>query len=301
MAVVVDFSFAHAQVTPNALRRVPGAVGGIGYAGCNDRTKCITKTELQALLAAGFQVGLVVENGAEDALQGAAVGTAQGRAILADAKDLGYDWRNSVLFGGADFNETTPGQYAATLAYMEAFAAVVPVPGYYGDSDSIDYLHAHHPEWIFWQSDSRSYSPRNPTPNAHLWQQFNDPRAGALSSAVDINNLLKPLPLMGAEMNPADFWETFKAKLWNGSSPSPWSVLSSVHQTVHNIATVTNSVASGVANTVTRLAAVQQAQAAQGTQLAAIAADVAALKANGGVTVQPTDVPAVLHIQGSTS
>lgn len=197
---IVDFSFAHATVTPAALAKLDGCIGGIAYAGCNDSTKNITKAQLHALLDAGFQMGLVIENVATDAIGGAAVGTAQGKAIVAAAKALGYDWQNCVLVGGYDTNAHA-GDYAELLAFEKAFAAQAPVPGYYGDSDSIDYLHTHGSvDWLFWQSDSGSFSPKNPTPNAHLWQQFNDPRAAGLRSSVDVNNILRtPLHLMGED------------------------------------------------------------------------------------------------------
>jgi hypothetical protein len=195
--VIFDGSFGHAEITPAALKPT-GADGVILYAGCNDARKNATKAEIQALLAAGYQVGLVVENVATDAIGGAAVGAAQGAAILAGAKSVGYDWRNCALFGGYD-TDSHSGDWARLLAYMEAFAVKVPVPGYYGDSDSIDYLHARHPDWIFWQSNSRSFSPRNPSPNTHLQQLYNDPRAHGLP--VDVNIVRRtPLRLMGEDM-----------------------------------------------------------------------------------------------------
>ena len=199
MSIVVDFSFAHASVTPAKLKGLDGCIGGIAYAGCNDTSKCITKAELTALLDAGFSMGLVIENGEQDVLGGAPVGTAQGKAIVAAAKTLGYDWQNCVLFSGADFNENTTTQYKKTLASMEAFAKIVPVPGYYGDSDSIDYLYSKHKDWWYWQSDSTSFSPKNPTKNAALLQRYNDSRLPKnLKSLVDVNDLLKTdLPLMG--------------------------------------------------------------------------------------------------------
>lgn len=195
MATVADFSFGHGSITPDALRKVDGCVGGIAYAGCADTSKNITKAELHALLDAGFQMGLVIENVATDAINGAPVGTSQGKAIWRAAADLGYDRDNCVLFGGYDTN-AGPADYPHLLAYMEAFAAEVAHPGYYGDSDSIDYLHDRHPHWAYWQSDSRSFSPRNPTPNAHLLQNFADRRAHGLP--VDVNDVLRtPVGLMG--------------------------------------------------------------------------------------------------------
>lgn len=204
--VIYDASFGHAQITPAALK--PTAAGGvILYAGCRDSRKNTTRAEIAALLAAGYQVGLVIENNATDAIGGAAVGTAQGKAIVAAAKALGYDWQNCVLFGGYD-TDSHAGDWPELLAYEKAFARQVPVPGYYGDSDSIDYLHGRGSvDWIFWQSDSRAFSPLNPTPNAHLLQLFNDPRAHGLPVDVDLVKRT-PLRLMGEDMTTAaDVWD----------------------------------------------------------------------------------------------
>ncbi len=193
---IYDASFGHAQMTPAALKPT-GSIGVILYAGCADSRKNTTGDEVRALLDAGFQVGLVIENFATDAIGGASVGDAQGSAILAAAKDLGYAAGSCVLFGGYD-TDSHEADWPKLLAYMEAFAKHVPVPGFYGDSDAIDFIHARHPDWIFWQSDSRSFSPLNPTPNAHLLQLFNDSRAHGLP--VDVDLVERPLPLMGADL-----------------------------------------------------------------------------------------------------
>jgi hypothetical protein len=195
--IILDASFGHAEMKPTEVKKT-GAAGIILYAGCNDTRKNATKAEVQALLAAGIQVGLVIENVNTDARGGASVGDAQGRAIVAGAKAVDYDWQNCVLFGGYDA-DSHPADWPHLLAYMEAFAKHVPVPGYYGDSDSIDYLHARHPDWIYWQSDSRSFSPLNPSSNTHILQMFNDPRAHGLP--VDVNVLYRShLRLMGDKM-----------------------------------------------------------------------------------------------------
>ena len=210
MGVVFDFSYAHGPVVAVLLRHKPGELcdGVMAYAGCNDTGKNITKNELHGLLNAGYRVGLVIENNATDAIGGHATGVAQGGAILAAAQALDYDWRHCVLSGGYD-TDAHPGDYRALDAYMAGFASIVPVPGYYGDSDSIDYIHQHSGRnWFYWQSESGSFSPKHPTPNAHLWQQYNDPRSHGLD--VDVNDVLRtPLPLMSKEKdvdlnNPAD-------------------------------------------------------------------------------------------------
>ena len=202
MTYIYDASFGHAKMTPAALKSA-GAGGVILYAGCDETAKNCTKAEVTALLEAGLHVGLVIENFATDAVtKGAPEGDRQGRNLAAAAKALGYDIENCVGFAGYDA-DSHPADLPKIKAFMEAFAKHIPVTGYYGDSDSIDFLHQSHPHWIYWQSDSRSFSPKNPTPNAHLLQLYNDPRAHGLPVDVDIVERT-PLQLMGESMAVSD-------------------------------------------------------------------------------------------------
>lgn len=193
MAFVLDYSSGHAELTPAKMKAL-GSAGGIAYAGCDYTAKNIAPAEFKALVDAGFLMALVIENFADDALQGAAAGEKHGRNLLTAAQALGYDIANCVGFWGYD-TDSHPDDWPKIRAAMEAFAKFIPVVGYYGDSDSIDYLHKPHPNWVYWQSDSLSFSPLNPTPNAHLLQRYNDPRAKG--APVDVNNVLRtPLRFM---------------------------------------------------------------------------------------------------------
>lgn len=168
--VIADVSFGHADVPPDRLRQVDGLAGVIAYAGCKTTGKNCTRAELDAWLAAGLWVGLVIENNATDAARGYATGVAQGHAILAAAEALGYDVTTSVLYSGYDTN-ATPAVYPELIDFEGGFASVVPVPGYYGDSDSINHICAAYPDTVPWQSAAASESPQHPTPLAVLWQQ----------------------------------------------------------------------------------------------------------------------------------
>jgi hypothetical protein len=194
---VFDLSFSWPTITGSKLVAA-GAGGVIAYAGCLEVTKNVSKERVQDWLDSGLMVGLVVEDFAGDAIGGEQVGRDQGKR-LADAADArGYDVPNCVLAGGYD-TDAHPGDYRHLAEYMHGFAAEIPVPGYYGDSDSIDYLATHGPDLINWQSSSGSFSPLNPTPNAHLHQRYADPRAHGLD--VDVNDVLRtPLRLMGEDM-----------------------------------------------------------------------------------------------------
>jgi len=199
MTFVADLSYGWPTLTGEILHNL-GVFGVIGYAGCDDAGKNVSKQRLADWLAHGLQVALVIENGERDLDNGTTVGNAQASSILGAAEQLGYDWEHSVLFTGADFNEGV-GDYPKTLAAFQAFAHHIPIPGYYGDSDSIDYLAAHgFPHAIYWQSSSASYSPKHPTENAWLQQRYGDARAHG--HALDVNDILKtPLPFMGANMS----------------------------------------------------------------------------------------------------
>ena len=199
MSWVADLSYAWSTLTGAVLRSL-GAGGVIGYAGCDDFRKNVSHDRVQDWITAGLWTGLVIENGPRDLASGAAVGAAHASKLIAAARMVDYDYQHCVLFTGADFDETAA-DYAGTLAGWNAFADTVPVPGYYGDSDSIDYLAAHagRPPVVCWQSESGSFSPEHPSPHAQVWQRFNDSRAQG--HALDVNDILSlPLYMMGENM-----------------------------------------------------------------------------------------------------
>jgi hypothetical protein len=230
---IADASFGHAAITPAALAKV-GARGVIAYCGCDDSAKNITKPEFQALIAAGFEVGLVIENQADDAMKGIAEGVRQGRNILAGARALGYDTGNCVLFAGADWN-TQPSEYATVDKFQGAFSQMVPVAGFYGNSYAIDYVFAHGHAVVGWQSDSSSFS-YGPSAHANLLQRYNDPRAGGLP--VDVNDIAHDqLRLMGADMplTPADV-AAVVAAVWAHPFPATGTDGKAVPGTQHTAA-----------------------------------------------------------------
>lgn len=204
---VGDLSRAWPSITGADLVRL-GATGVIVYTGCDDTTKNVGQARFDDYLAAGLWAALVIENAEHDLANGTAAGQRLGAHVLAAADQLGYDAARCVLFVPADFNAVTPADYAAILAGWDGYAGEVPVPGYYGDSDSMDQLWAHaaRPPVVNWQSDSASYSPEHPSPHAHLWQQFGDPRSGGLQ--LDVNDVLRtPLHFMGETVtSPSNGW-----------------------------------------------------------------------------------------------
>lgn len=200
MPIIVDASFGHAQITPKALKRI-AASGAILYAGCNDARKCCTKAELHALLDAGYEVGLVIENNTQDMRDGHAVGVTYGRNIATAAKRLGYDLERAVLYTAADW-DVTGLQVDEVDAFMTGFRSEVPVPGIYGDTDALDYVAGKGHALGFWQTNAMSWSHNKTSPHAHLQQRWNDPRAKGLP--VDVNDVVRgPLYLMGEIRPPA--------------------------------------------------------------------------------------------------
>jgi hypothetical protein len=209
---IADLSFGHDSVK-GAVLKARGCVGVIGYAGCDDNGKNATKANVADWLASGLLVGLVIENGAQDVLGGAAAGHYLGTNVMTGAKAVGYDTANCVLYVAADWN-TTAGQEPAVDAALAAFASHVPHPGLYGNSYAIDYVIGHGHAQYGWQSNSTSFS-YGPSPHAQLLQRYNDPRAAGLP--VDVNDIQHtPFGLMGEDMPlaPAEI-EAIAAAVWN--------------------------------------------------------------------------------------
>lgn len=172
------------------------------------------------------------------------------------------------------------------------------VPLGYGQAGLCDYWAAHGIPGPHWLMASTWGEPYSISRNVALVQShtvsgawLNSPVAG-----TDINTITQPSKLAawwpdgssyGGNVNPADVWN-YAATIWNKSKPSAWALLGNIHQTVHSIATVANSVARGVADIDQRVAALQ--------------ADVAALKAQGGVQINPADLPVsgTVHIGGTS-
>lgn len=122
---VADASFS--RPTPQQLLAA-GYVGIIVY--CSyDPTKNVTKTEVDAYLAAGLQVGLVWETVNQRASQGAQAGTDDARAFLAQAQALGAT--GGVLSMVAEDPTQQPvSVYPAVDAYMAAAGVVLHPAGF---------------------------------------------------------------------------------------------------------------------------------------------------------------------------
>lgn len=192
---IADMSFAHDDVT-GAILAAHDVPGVIGYVSDNPR-KNLTKANLADQLGHGRLVGLVFEDSTDDMRGGAISGDHHGATALAQGLMIGYDVRNCVIFAADDEN-TSPADWPTVLAYLDAFAGHVPVPGYYGDQDSIDWLAPQRPHWFYWQADALSWG-AGISRNAHLVQRYNDPRVAGLP--LDASDIQRPgVPFMGDDM-----------------------------------------------------------------------------------------------------
>lgn len=98
------------------------------YLSWRPNAKCITPAELADLLGHGFQVALNWEYDALDALGGAPAGQAHGAEAVAQAQALGYP-RGCTIYFSADFDETEA-QAPTVEAYMRAAGAEAHGGGY---------------------------------------------------------------------------------------------------------------------------------------------------------------------------
>lgn len=195
MTWIADVSFAHDGITGAVLTRL-GAAGAIGYVS-DDPDKNLTKEDLADLLGHGLLVGLVFEDSETDMRGGYQLGQQHGVTAVREATEIGYDWRNCVIFAADDVN-TTQADWPTVLAYMTGFATQVPHPGYYGDQDSIDWLTTRIPGLWCWQSSSLSFG-MGISRNAHLVQRYDSPRAQSLK--LDVNDIQRTgVPFMGDDM-----------------------------------------------------------------------------------------------------
>lgn len=188
--LTADVSFGHGSAN-GTLLAAAGFSNVIGYVSDYPDKNC-TAGEIADWLLHGLGVGLVWEDVETDMVTGD--GGASGLKAYEQAKAKGYDADTRVIFAADDRNTGSP-DWPRVLAYMDRFATHVPLPGYYGDQDSIDWLFPQRPHWYYWQSDSLSYGSGRTT-NAHLQQFYNDPRA--LSLPIDVNEQSKAVPFMTA-------------------------------------------------------------------------------------------------------
>lgn len=196
----IDVSFAHAS-TNYASLAMRGASFVIGYSSDHPE-KNLTKADVHNIRSQRLTDLLVFENIETDMIGGRGMGRVHGDTAVTQARAIGYDWQGKPIFAAND-RDAHPNDFATILAYMEGFAESVPHPGYYGDQDSIDYLYARHPGWVFWQSSSLAYGD-GISQHADIVQRYDDSRVRGWQ--VDANDVVSStIPWIGDDMfNDAD-------------------------------------------------------------------------------------------------
>ena len=144
--------FSYARPAPAAIKAA-GYVGVWRYLSGGTAGKDITFAEFESYLKAGLGIGLVWETSAQAALGGAAQGTADGKAAVAQAASIGFPHGAPLLCNVGDF-AATPAQISAIQAYYDAFAAEASAYQYggYATGYIIDELVALGCKGIWWQN-----------------------------------------------------------------------------------------------------------------------------------------------------
>lgn len=165
----VDYAGAHPS--PPCL-----ALQGVKFAGryiepASD-WKTLTKTEADALHAAGVAIVSFYETSATRALAGAAAGKADALGVIAHRADIGMPANRPVYFA-VDFN-ATPAQLSGPVRdYFRGIAAVMPLDaiGGYGGYHTIRYLFDN--ALIKWGHQAYAWSGGAWDPRAHIQQYAN--------------------------------------------------------------------------------------------------------------------------------
>lgn len=144
---------AWAKSSPDAVRAA-GYTGVIGYISEDDTGKNLTRTDIDALHAAGLSVGFADEYGATEALGGGLAGTARARKTVAFARAMGVP-PGVGFYAPADW-DVTPAQKPAVLQYAMAHDAGLRDNGWrggmYGGYWTMRYLRENGYAGLRWQT-----------------------------------------------------------------------------------------------------------------------------------------------------
>lgn len=170
---MTDYALDYSAGAPAATAvRAAGYVGVIRYCGFPANRKCVTHGEYADMLAHGVGVGLVFEQFANDALQGAAGGRRNAALARAHAADIGFP-PGRPIYMACDTDIVTPAQFATVLDYLRGAGEILGGPqmvGVYGEYDVIDRAATAGVAAWFWQT--RAWSGGRRHPRAHLLQEL---------------------------------------------------------------------------------------------------------------------------------
>lgn len=150
MTVACDYSFARPSLTE--LKRC-SYVGVMRYLYSPVNGKVISLAEARAIWAAGLQLGLVWEGGAQEAQGGYNAGVNNARAALALANGIGWPASRPIYFVAEDPNTIPTSEWPAAVAYFQGIVAVLGVArvGAYGGQSLLEHLQGLGLARWFWQ------------------------------------------------------------------------------------------------------------------------------------------------------
>lgn len=165
MVDVLDYSSG--WPAPAAVKAA-GYVGVVRYIGTPGRGKNLTRTEAQAMLAAGVKVGLVYEDTAGWMRGGRTAGVNAARASMEDAANCGVGLR--CVYFACDEDVTDAQTMQAVQACLAGAASVLGLArtGVYGEADVID---ACVPTYVAWGWQTRAWSSGRVSARARMLQQ----------------------------------------------------------------------------------------------------------------------------------
>lgn len=248
-----------------------------------DPSKNVTAAKVKAYHQAGIGVLLNWENDAGAPLKGAGQGRSDAanavRQVNALLAAVGYRPANRLVVYFSCDRDVTSAQWGTIDDYYRAVGSVCRPDlgvGAYGEASLISHLAKSRITDAEWQT--LAWSGGVISPDADFYQSSINQTLGGAS--VDFDKVIHPA-LLGA------WWP-------RGSTYDTGDDMSLTAAQAQQLA---NAVAYAKAADV-RAQALQSALANALTRIAALQADVAALKANGSVTVQPADLPVTgtLHV-----
>lgn len=185
MALGLDYSAG--RISGRTIRNA-GYTFAVRYVGTPGRTKNITRSEFQDLVANGVTTWLVYEHNTEDAVSGFNGGVNAARAARADANNIGYP-QGGVIFFCAD-RHLLAREIPAALAYLDGAASVLGrgAVGAYGFSEFINAAKGRGAAAYYWQCGSRS----TVGGGVHIYQR-NNGYANVGGIQCDVNDLLIPI------------------------------------------------------------------------------------------------------------
>ena len=185
MAEALDYSSG--WPSPAAIKAA-GYVGVVRYVGTPGHSKNLTRTEAQAMAAAGVPIALVYESTAGWILGGFQAGAGAARAALADAAACGVTVR--CVYFAADIDVTSAAQMAAIEKALDGAAGVLGRErvGVYGEADVIDACLGG--GYAVWGWQTRAWSGGRLSDRAHLLQQIGYVYPGGVQA--DRNTVLRP-------------------------------------------------------------------------------------------------------------